>query len=714
MCLVSFKDGTVASAQIPANDWRIVYAMENHGVTGHRITKMPRSKEEIVEKGKPMTVEERQKYWTIIPWLMLGMIYGVIRYLRQSRADYEDRKQMMQAEARQRDNEKKEIEILEAIASVPTMANNGMSADSIEERLASVGVDIGVDITRETIEAEIEKASKSDYLRDVTVNSEASAAAQELARRRFEEKRQKEMEDDDPNAKMEQFGKSVGVKRIKGINPEMAKKRRERKRLKARKGLKMQFLDEDDVFFDDVAGIGDAKVELMEVVDFFTKPEKFRSSGAKIPRGVLLCGPPGTGKTLLARAVAGEAGCEFRAVNASTFVEMFVGVGAARMRDLFMEARSAAPCILFIDEIDAVGRIRGGQMGNDERDSTLNQLLTEMDGFEQNDQIIVIAATNRKDVLDPALIRPGRFDRSVYVPLPDYYGRMEILNVHLSKRDFDADTVDLHEVSLETNQFSGAQLANLVNLAAAKAGREGRGLINQDDLMNALEEERLGPERTAAFSGQGMRRLAIVEAATAVACCLMPAIEPVQYVTIVPREKHPMGHTVVLANEPRELTQVFTRRYLEEQMLTLLAPRAAEQAVYGADGVSTMQLGRIELARRIANKLVLSNNMIQVDGVGPRTLSYPFYTDTALGQLVAPYLPADVHESADRALEQVLKAGVERAEGFVERNMSAISAVADALVEKKTLSGDEVRSLVGKFGDTGDLEARDALAGMYL
>jgi cell division protease FtsH len=324
---------------------------------------------------------------------------------------------------------------------------------------------------------------------------------------------------------------------------------------------------------------------------------------------------------LLARAVAGEAGVAFLSLNASEFVEMFVGVGAARVRDLFATARSMAPAIIFIDEIDSVGRIRGGAQGNDERDQTLNQMLSEMDGFDSESQVVVMAATNRKDVLDPALIRPGRFDRSVMVPLPDYQGRIDILNVHLSGRPHDPE-IDLHEIAFETRQYSGAQLANLVNMAATVATQREREEIRTEDVMKALEIERLGPER-GRYSDTARRRLAVMEASTALLCTLLPAIEPIVLVTIVPREKFPFGQTVVKANEGRELTQAFTKRYLEEQLLTVLAGRAAEEIYYGEDEMSTMQQRRLVMARRIVTKLVVSTAMSPGDTIGPRTLSIP-------------------------------------------------------------------------------------------
>lgn len=480
------------------------------------------------------------------------------------------------------------------------------------------------------------------------------------------------------------------------------------------KGVKLQYTDaKETVFFDDVAGIGDAKVELQEVVDFFRKPERFRASGARIPRGILLCGPPGTGKTLLARAVAGEAGVTFLSLNASEFVEMFVGVGASRVRDLFATARSMSPAIIFIDEIDSVGRIRGGAKGNDERDQTLNQMLSEMDGFDSTSQVIVMAATNRKDILDPALIRPGRFDRAVYVPLPDYTGRIEILKVHLSGRAHEPD-IDLHEIAFETRQYSGAQLANLVNMAATISTQAGREEVTAADIMKALENERLGPERSR-YGEPARKRLAVMEGATSLLCTLLPAIEPVTQVTIQPREKFPLGQTVVKANEGRELTQVFTRRYLEEQLLTVLAGRAAEEVVFGADELTTMQQRRLVLARRIVTKLVVSSAMSDSKEIGPRTVSTPrFQGSRALLQLVPRFTPYSVQHAADERMQSMLSEAYATTKAMLERNRAALDALSQALLEKDTLSGEEVRAIVEKHANKADLDRRAAERAVFL
>ncbi len=480
------------------------------------------------------------------------------------------------------------------------------------------------------------------------------------------------------------------------------------------KGVKLQYTEAAEaVFFEDVAGIGDAKVELQEVVDFFRKPERFRASGAKIPRGVLLVGPPGTGKTLLARAVAGEAGVAFLSLNASEFVEMFVGVGAARVRDLFSTARAMAPAIVFIDEVDSVGRVRGGAQGNDERDQTLNQMLSEMDGFDGGAQVVVMAATNRKDILDPALVRPGRFDRTVLVPLPDYAGRIEVLKVHLARRAHDP-AIDLHEVAFETRQFSGAQLANLVNMAATAAGEAGRESVTAPDLLAALEHDRVGAAR-ARYGPAARRRLAVMEGATALACTLLPAIERVQRVTVEPREKFPLGQTVVAAAEGRELTQLFTRRYLEEQLLTVLAGRAAEELIYGADEMSTIHQRRLVLARRIAAKLVVSSGMAPGPEIGPRALSAPRPGGgRAVAQLVPRFVPPSAAVAADDRMAALLAAAYAEAGALLARNRGALDALVEALLARGTLDGDEVRALVEAHGAAEDLAAREAERGEFL
>lgn len=391
---------------------------------------------------------------------------------------------------------------------------------------------------------------------------------------------------------------------------------------------------------------------------------------------------------------------------------MFVGVGASRVRDLFSQARAQSPAIIFIDEIDSVGRIRGGAKGNDERDQTLNQMLSEMDGFDNDSSVIVMAATNRRDILDPALIRPGRFDRIVYVPVPDYNGRIEILEVHLNKRAYSAD-IDFHELAFETNGYSGAQLANLVNMAATVASQAGHDEIRNVDMEKALEFERLGPERPA-YSEPARRRMAAMEAATALTCTLLPAIEPVALCTIVPREKHPLGQTVVKANEDRELTGLFTKRYLEQQLLTVLAGRAAEELVFGADEMSTMQQRRLVDARRIVQKLVVSAAMTPNPAIGPRTISVPRKFGGTVMQAVTRFVPSEVHNDADREMELLLAEAYTASKGMLSRNRAALDSLMEALLEKSTLDGAAVRALVDQHASKDDLAARDAEKGLFL
>ncbi|EFN59574.1 hypothetical protein CHLNCDRAFT_132927 [Chlorella variabilis] len=533
----------------------------------------------------------------------------------------------------------------------------------------------------------------------------------------------------DPQAQAEQMLKMKTAKIRKARDPVKARKQKEAQR--QLKNIKLMVTDKDeDIFFDDVAGIGDAKVELQEIVDFFLKPEAFRGSGSRIPRGVLLCGPPGTGKTLLARAVAGEAGATFIALNASEFVEMFVGVGASRVRDLFAQAspgpggcgvadggwragaRAQAPAIIFIDEIDSVGRIRGGAKGNDERDQTLNQMLSEMDGFDSELQVIVMAATNRRDILDPALTRPGRFDRIVYVPLPDYFGRIEILKVHLDKRRY-AEDIDFHDLAFETTGYSGAQLANLVNTAATVAAAAGRTEIHNEDLEKAMEYERLGPERPR-YSDPARRRIAAMEAATALTCTLLPAIEPVLLTTIVPREKNPLGQTVVKANEGREMTGLWTRRYLEQQLLTVLSGRAAEELLYGADEVSTMHQLRLIDARNIVQKLVVSAAMTENAAIGPRTISVSRRVGAGLMQAVTRNVPPELHYEADREMEERLAEAYATVKEMLGRNREALEKLMEVLLERDTLSGEEVRAVVQAHAHKADLERRSAEAAAFM
>jgi cell division protease FtsH len=368
---------------------------------------------------------------------------------------------------------------------------------------------------------------------------------------------------------------------------------------------KFQEVPETGVTFVDVAGVEGAKLELQEVVDFLKNPDKYTQLGAKIPKGCLLVGPPGTGKTLLAKAVAGEAGVPFFSCAASEFVELFVGVGASRVRDLFEKAKSKAPCIVFIDEIDAVGRQRGSGMGggNDEREQTINQLLTEMDGFEGNTGVIVLAATNRPDVLDSALLRPGRFDRQVTVDRPDVAGRVRILKVHSRGKTISAD-VDFEKVARRTPGFTGADLANLMNEAAIIAARRELTEISKEEIADALERIVAGAAKEGAVMSEKKKRLvAYHEAGHAIVGALMPEYDPVAKISIVPRGAAG-GLTFFAPSEERLESGLYSRSYLENQMAVAMGGRVAELTIFGPEKVTTGASNDIMQATDLARKMV--------------------------------------------------------------------------------------------------------------
>jgi cell division protease FtsH len=378
------------------------------------------------------------------------------------------------------------------------------------------------------------------------------------------------------------------------------------------------FTGSKKVTFSDVAGAEEAKQELFEVVDFLKNPKKFRDLGAEIPRGVLLVGSPGTGKTLMAKAVAGEAGVPFFSISASEFVEMFVGVGASRVRDLFQKAKRNAPAIIFIDELDAVGRQRGAGLGgsHDEREQTLNQILVEMDGFESTDNVIVIAATNRPDVLDPALLRPGRFDRQVYVDLPDRKEREHILKVHTKNKPIESD-VKLDKIAASTPGFSGADLRNLANEAAILAARGGKKTISQDDLSNSIEKVMMGLEkRSRILSDKEKRITAVHEAGHAVASHLLPNADPVHKISIISR-RMALGYTWNMPSEERRLE---TRAHFMDEISTLMGGRVAEEEFFGKSNVTTGASNDMKKATELARKMVTDYGMSEK--LGPQVYGH--------------------------------------------------------------------------------------------
>ncbi len=457
---------------------------------------------------------------------------------------------------------------------------------------------------------------------------------------------------------------------------------------------RVQMEPQTQVTFGDVAGIEQAKLELTEVVDFLKNADRFTAVGAKIPKGVLLVGPPGTGKTLLARAVAGEAGVPFFSISGSEFVEMFVGVGASRVRDLFEQAKTNAPCIVFIDEIDAVGRQRGAGLGggNDEREQTLNQLLTEMDGFEGNTGIIVIAATNRPDVLDAALLRPGRFDRQIVVDRPDYAGRLEILRVHARGKTLAKD-VDLERIARRTPGFTGADLSNLLNEAAILAARRNLTEISMDEVNDAIDRVLAGPEKKDRVMSEKRKTLvAYHEAGHALVGALMPDYDPVQKISIIPRGRAG-GLTWFTPSEDRMDSGLYSRSYLQNQMAVALGGRVAEEIVFGEEEVTTGASNDLQQVARVARQMITRFGMS--DRLGPVALGRQS-GGMFLGRDIAS--DRDFSDATAAAIDDEVRVLVDeayrRAKDVLVNNRHILDRLADMLVEKETVDAEELQELL--------------------
>jgi cell division protease FtsH len=457
---------------------------------------------------------------------------------------------------------------------------------------------------------------------------------------------------------------------------------------------RLQMEPQTQVTFGDVAGIEGAKLELTEVVDFLKNPDRFTAVGAKIPKGVLLVGPPGTGKTLLAKAVAGEAGVPFFSISGSEFVEMFVGVGASRVRDLFEQAKKSAPCIVFIDEIDAVGRQRGAGLGggNDEREQTLNQLLTEMDGFEGNAGVIIVAATNRPDVLDAALMRPGRFDRQVVVDRPDYAGRLQILGVHARGKTLAKD-VDLDKIARRTPGYTGADLANLLNEAAILAARRQLTEVAMDEVNDAIERVMAGPEKKDRVMSEKRKRLvAYHEAGHALVGALMPDYDPVQKISIIPRG-NAGGLTFFTPSEERMESGLYSRAYLQNQMAVALGGRVAEEIVYGEDEVTTGASNDLQQVARVARQMVTRFGMS--DRLGPVALGRS-QGGMFLGRDIAAErdFSEDTAAAIDEEVSDLVAVAYKRATSVLVENRSVLDELAEMLVEKETVDADDLQELL--------------------
>ncbi len=455
------------------------------------------------------------------------------------------------------------------------------------------------------------------------------------------------------------------------------------------------------VTFDDVAGVDEAKEELEEVVDFLKDPAKFQRLGGKIPKGALLVGPPGTGKTLLARAIAGEAGVPFFTISGSDFVEMFVGVGASRVRDMFEQAKRNAPCIIFIDEIDAVGRSRGAGLGggNDEREQTLNQLLVEMDGFEANDGIIIVAATNRPDVLDPALLRPGRFDRQVTVGNPDVIGREKILKVHMRNVPLAKD-VEPKIIARGTPGFSGADLANLVNEAALLAARRGKRVVAMSEFEDAKDKVLMGPERRSMVMSQEEKELtAWHEAGHAIVAMKVPKADPVHKATIIPRGRA-LGMVMQL---PEDDKLSMSRIEMTSRLAIIMGGRVAEEEKFGDEAVTAGAASDIQQATRLARAMVTRWGLS--DEIGPVDYGED-QGQVFLGQQLvqSSSVSEDTSKKIEEEVRKLIQKGMDDAREIMTKFRDQWSALAEALLEYETLTGDEIRALIneGKLPERPD------------
>ena len=456
----------------------------------------------------------------------------------------------------------------------------------------------------------------------------------------------------------------------------------------AKNQVKVYVPSANGIHFDDVAGEDEAKENLSEIVDFLHHPDKYAKIGAKMPKGVLLVGPPGTGKTMLAKAVAGEAGVPFFPIAGSEFVEMFVGMGASKVRDLFQQAKQKAPCIIFIDEIDAIGQKRtGNAMGNSEREQTLNQLLTEMDGFNADDNVVILAATNRPESLDPALLRPGRFDRRVPVELPDLAGREAILKAH-AKKVVLGDDVDFHTIARMAAGASGAELANIVNEAALRAVRDHRDAVSQADLEESIEVVIAGyQKKNAILSDDEKRTVAYHEIGHALVAALQTHSAPVQKITIIPRTSGALGYTMQVEEGDRYL---MTKEEIENKIATFTGGRAAEEVALGT--VSTGASNDIEQATKLARAMITRYGMSdEFDMVAMETVNNPY-----LGSDTSLTCSAGTQTRIDTLVVELVRAQHEKAVRLLQENRAKLDELAQFLYEKETITGEEFMNILGK------------------
>ena len=733
--LVVFNDRTLAQAYVPEEDARVLYAAETHGVPCQMVAgaegRAPIAT--MVTKQQSDAAVRRVDRLGVVAAVLALPVLWVLSVLRQEwKGDVIDRANIR----RWREKEKKklsEIEKLDALdLQVLQLVREGKSAREVCSEFTRGGQPVDEHFVEEMVELREQDALpeiSAEDLRDMNSDIDLSMLGfreegdgdgddgdeEDLEERLKELDKLKGDQAREENKQSKKLAAAAQRREVSGAEKRLMTRIRNSRmrRIAARmrqRGLRFQQMEESTLTFNDVAGLPDATNALKEIVDFFHNPEYWKRAGARVPKGVLLYGPPGNGKTLMARATAGESGVSFLSMNASEFIEMFQGVGAARVREMFGVAKQLAPCIIFLDEIDALGRKRGGVKGNDERDQALNQLLTEMDGFATAEDVVVMGATNRIDVLDEALVRPGRFDRHIKVELPNLVAREAIFKVHSGKRPVAPD-VDYVRLAESSNGLSGAEISDVVNRAAFEAAREGVEEICAKHFSRALTLQTDGEELS--LTDDTRRRLATQAASTALVMSLHPDAQRVKKVVVAAFEN--LKVPGVYAEEFNELleTKVLTAQYLRAVLAVAVAGYEGEGLVYGVKERSTINQPFLHYARTVASHLVLNMGAPPATAAGvaeAAEVRYPLTqqvmekmsnADTALGPRNAFHLNEEVSvEEYNDALLQVsaeVQQGRTYARAVLERNRVALDALVELFMQKKEMYGDEVRAVVGKY-----------------